>query len=192
MIKNRKDYRRYLEEDKHHLFSKEPSIKERLTNKIWKYERLLRKCEYLRNTSNLPSPYYNPIYIITKLKFNRLGLLLGFSISENCFDGGLSIAHYGSIVVNPGARIGKNCRIHVGVNIGSAATNDGVPIIGNNVYIGPGAKIFGNISIGDNTVIGANAVVNTSFPDGGVTIAGIPARVISNKDSNSILIRNSY
>lgn len=62
---------------------------------------------------------------------------------------------------------------------------DGAPHIGNNVYIAPGAKIFGNISIGNNVAIGANAVVNKSFGDN-VTLGDIPATVISDKSSFDI------
>lgn len=188
MINSRADYLRFLEEDKKHLFSSAPTIWQFIKDPIWKYERLLRKCEYLHNTKKYR---YNPAYLINKYRLRRLGIKLGFSISENCFDQGLSIAHYGSIVVNPNAKIGKNCRIHVGTNIGASATSDLCPTIGDNVYIGPGAKLFGGIKIGDNTVIGANAVVNKSFPDGGVTIAGIPAKIISDKSSNEIIKRNS-
>jgi serine O-acetyltransferase len=102
----------------------------------------------------------------------------------------LSIAHYGSIIVNGGARIGANCRIHVGVNIGTEAGKSlTAPRIGDNCYIGPGAKVFGDIIIGPNTVIGSNAVVNQSFVEGGITIAGVPARVVSEKSSNGLLIR---
>jgi serine O-acetyltransferase len=75
------------------------------------------------------------------------------------------------------------------VNIGTEAGKaDSAPVIGDNCYIGPGAKIFGPIEIGPNTVIGANAVVNQSFVDGSQTIAGIPAKVISSKSSKGYLI----
>lgn len=86
------------------------------------------------------------------------------------------------------AKIGKNCRIHVCTNIGNAPSHgkDGTPTIGDNVYIGPGAKIFGPITIGDNVVIGANAVVNKSFPSD-CTIAGVPAKVISKNTSNGYI-----
>ena len=55
--------------------------------------------------------------------------------------------------------------------------NKGAPVIGNNVYISPGAKLFGGIMIGDNVIIGANAVVNKSFPSN-VVIAGCPAKIV--------------
>lgn len=114
-----------------------------------------------------------------------------WTIPINVFSEGLAIVHVGTIVVSPKARIGKNCRIHVCVNIGSAWVKgvSGVPVIGDNVYIGPGAKIFGPITIGDNVAIGANSVVNSSFPSN-CTIAGVPAKIISNNDSLKYL--NKY
>ena len=120
-----------------------------------------------------------------------MGYKLGFTISENTFGEGLSIAHYGSIVVNPEARIGMNCRIHSGVNIGADARGGSAPQIGNSVYLGPGAKVFGGITIGDNTVIGANAVVNKDFSGNG-TIAGVPAKKISEKSSIGIIKRYEW
>jgi len=54
--------------------------------------------------------------------------------------------------------------------------------LGNNVYIGPGAKLFGSITVGNNVAVGANAVVNTNIPDN-VTVGGIPAKIISEKSS---------
>lgn len=86
----------------------------------------------------------------------------------------MSIAHYGSIVVNSTAQIGNNCRIHSCVNIGVQKDGSRAPIIGDNCYIGPGAKIFGDIVIGNNTTIGANAVVCKSF-EGNGTLVGVPA-----------------
>jgi serine acetyltransferase len=116
-----------------------------------------------------------------------LGLLLNFSIPPNAFGPGLSIAHYGTIVVNSNARIGANCRIHVCVNIGADA-RDGTkaPHIGDNCYIGPGAKIFGAIKIGNHVAIGANAVVNKSFVENNVSLGGIPAKVISETGTGEI------
>ncbi len=145
----------------------------------------MRKLEYAINCGK------NPIRTFyRKILFRKSSVKLGFSISPNTFGPGLSIAHRGTIVVNGGARIGANCRIHVDVNIGTeAGKSDAAPSIGDNCYIGPGAKIFGPIEIGSGSVIGANAVVNKSFPEGDQTLGGIPAKVISQKNSEGLLIK---
>ena len=76
------------------------------------------------------------------------------------------------------------------MNIGTeAGKSDAAPMIGDNCYIGPGAKIFGPIEIGSGSVIGANAVVNKSFPEGNQTLGGIPAKVISTKSSEGLLAK---
>lgn len=59
--------------------------------------------------------------------------------------------------------------------------------MGNNVYIGPGAKLFGRIEIADGIAIGANAVVNKSFLENNISIAGIPAKKIGNMGTRGIL-----
>jgi len=120
-------------------------------------------------------------------------MALGFSIPPNIFGPGLSIAHYGTIVVNKFAQIGENCRLHTCVNIGTeAGYEDRAPKIGDNVYIGPGAKIFGDISIPNNVAIGANAVVNKSFTQENIVLAGVPARKVGEiKDMSQILYKGT-
>lgn len=181
MIQSYQDYLDYLEADRRALH-KRGSLKEWFFDDVWTFQRRLRRAEYLNNCRK------NVIRrLFAQYRMRSLGIRLGFSIPMNAFGPGLAIAHVGTIVVNKGARIGANCRIHVGVNIGTAAgKNFDAPTLGDNVYIGPGAKLFGLIRIGDRAVIGANAVVNKSF-EGGVTIGGIPAKVISNKDSTGLL-----
>jgi len=67
----------------------------------------------------------------------------------------------------------------VGVNIGTIPGSlDSAPIIGDNIYIGPGAKLYGKITIPNGCVIGANSVVNKSFEEENVCIAGVPAKII--------------
>ena len=119
--------------------------------------------------------------IVWKLIHYLRGIRLGFDIPTNVFDYGLRINHYGYLVVNGGARIGKFCDIHQGVNIGQNVEPGSVPTIGDNVWIGPGAKLFGKITIANRIMIGANAVVNKSFLEENITIAGVPARKV--KDS---------
>ena len=148
------------------------------------FQRLLRKGEYYHNCRNdiTGRIYYKFLYH----RFLKYSINLGLTIPPNSFGPGLSIAHYGSIVV--AGRIGANCRIHSCVNIGEGGKQN--PIIGDNVYIGPGAKIFGGITIGNNVAIGANSVVNKSYPDN-VTVAGIPAKIISDKGSSDLIIKGT-
>jgi len=137
------------------------------------FQVLLRKAEYIKNTKR---GFFGKVgFQWVALKFRWLSVILGFSIPINTCGPGLYLVHWGSIVISSQARIGRNCRIHSCVNIGSDET--GAPKIGDNVYIGPGAKLFGNIIIGNNVRIGANAVVNKSFPDN-ITIVGVPARIV--------------
>ena len=117
------------------------------------------------------------IYLfILELINHCLATRLGFSIPKNVFGPGLCIVHYGTIVVSPLAKMGAWCRIHPSTSVGEY---NGAPQCGDFVYIGPGAKLYGKITIGNNVAIGANAVVNKSFGSN-ITIAGIPAKIISN------------
>lgn len=75
-------------------------------------------------------------------------------------------------------RLDVTVEFHSCVNIGASRGKNGAPIIGNNVYIGPGAILFGDITIADNVSIGANATVNRSFTESNVVIAGTPAEIV--------------
>lgn len=176
MIKSYKDYIYYLSEDKKALGLKVTFLT-LFYSDIWKFYVLLRRLEYLINCDR------NKLYILyTKIRFKQVSQKLGFSVGINSIGPGLCIGHYGTIVINSNTKIGKNCRINVCVNIGSVYGKKGLPIIGDNVYIGPGVKIYGPVIIGDNTSIGANAVVNKSFTQGNCTIAGVPAKIVSNNN----------
>lgn len=186
MIESKQELYEYLEMDKKALGIKR-KFPRPFIDEIWKYEILMRKLAYLINCKD--NFMYKPITLITRLRYEKLGMKLGFSIGINSFGPGLNIAHYGTIVVNGNARIGSNCWIYPGANIGA---NTGgpkdVPNIGDNVYIGPGAKLFGNINIADNISIGANAVVTKSFTTSGITIAGVPAKIIKDNNPNGKLM----
>ena len=184
MISSTKDLRDYLEADRVALGRRSPRFWQR-RDEIWRFERALRHLEYAKNCRKSWIRRW-----WARRRHHRLGRMLGFTVPPNTFGPGLSIAHAGTIVVNGHARIGANCRIHVCVNIGTkAGTQAEVPTIGDNCYIGPGAKLFGRIVLGPNVAIGANAVVNRSFPEGNVTLGGIPARVISEKTSAGLHVR---
>jgi len=97
---------------------------------------------------------------------------------------GLYIGHFGQIIVNGEAVLGANCNLSQGVTIGVAGrgAERGCPRIGERVYIGPGAKLFGQITVGSDAAIGANAVVTRDVPDCAV-VGGVPATVISRSGS---------
>lgn len=84
--------------------------------------------------------------------------------------------HLNGIIVAPNAIIGENCTIFQQVTIGQDE-NGNAPIIGDNCYIGTGAKIIGNITIGNNVKIGANAVVVKDVPSN-CTVVGVPGKII--------------
>ena len=89
------------------------------------------------------------------------------------------IDHFGGIVISGYAKFGDNCRIRDGVVVGLRRVEDKcAPIVGNNVDIGSGAKLLGQIKIGDNVLIGANAVVLCDVPDNSIAV-GVPAIVKS-------------
>lgn len=183
MIKTKEDYQYYLTEDKKasEAFTRFPIFSDNimvlLTDPCWKFQKLLRKLEYWSNCKNAKGARLERVYLYwLRKRFQKMSSNLGFSIPINVFGPGLCIVHYGSIVVSRHAKIGKNCTIHSCVNIGGTDDKKAATI-GDNCLIGPGVKIFNNITIGDNVKIGANAVVNKSFGSN-VTVAGIPAKII--------------
>lgn len=186
MIKNKKDLKYYLSQDKLalHIDRKHPKL---FGSEIWKYEISLRKLEYWVNKPGKRNYLKRFIILIKKYFFHKKSIKYGLFIPLNVFDSGLSIAHMGCIVINQNCKIGKNCRIHETVTIGATGGVSDAPKIGNNVFIGTGAKIIGNITIADNVAIGAGAVVVKSITEPNTTWAGNPARKISNHDSRPFL-----
>ena len=195
MIQSRKDLAYYLACDlKAQGFptvTLDRRIKALVAPSIWKYEVLLRKTEYFHNCRK--DPIGKMCYAIYRMRLERLGAKLGFTIPINAIGPGLCICHRGTIVINDHCKIGSNFRIHPCVVIGNSSRfdeewkADQVPVIGNNCYIGPGAKLFGKISIGDNCAIGANAVVTKDCP-ANATVLGIPGVAHIGKGSRNLMI----
>lgn len=190
MIKNKKDYIRFLKVEQgykknHNFFF---LYAKTAFNPTRRFLLLLRTCEYPKCKRN--NPCYKILYFIVKYLKYKLGLKLGFSIPENVVDEGFQLPHYGTIVINANARIGKYCRMHVCVNIGASGGGKAAPKIGNNVYFGPGVKVYGDIQIADRVAIAANAAVSKSCFETDVVLGGIPAKVIGKVDIQKIITSN--
>ena len=118
--------------------------------------------------------YFLKILYFFMRKFSEIILTIGIW-PDSDIGPGLTL-HYGGIYIK--AKIGKDCFVSQQVTIGhiGGGKGGGVPTIGNNVYIGAGAKIMGDIKIGDNVRIGANAVVIKDVPTNSIAV-GVPAHV---------------
>jgi serine O-acetyltransferase len=129
-------------------------------------------------------------WLINRHQQIRFGIGISYKTS---IGPGLYIGHEGGIVVSELAVIGKNCNLSHQVTIGVSRRGQraGVPVIGDNVYIGPGAKLFGAIVVGDNVAIGANCVVTRDVPENGVVV-GVPGRVISYEGSQGYINNTEY
>lgn len=187
MIRSKAEYRFYLLCDEIARFGRQASRLDKLkAGCLWAYNRNLRRLEYYTNCRRDIIGRICRIYY--KYRVRATGYKLGWCLAPNVFGPGLCIVHPGTVVVNRNVRFGCNSRLHTCVNIGANSGDPAAPMLGDNVYVGPGAKIFGNIIIGSDIAIGANAVVNRSFTENGVTIAGAPARIISDKGSKKLII----
>ncbi|MEH7490032.1 serine O-acetyltransferase [Priestia megaterium] len=175
-IQSKKDYLYYLEADlKAHGLTKW-NLRERVLRPTLKFQRFMRYIEYINNCKN--GLHWKLYLFILKALFIKKSVKFGFDIPINTFGPGLCLVHWGTIVVSAKAKIGSNCRIHPGTCIGERFGRS--PVIGNDVYIGPGAKIYGEIWIGNKVDIGANSVINKNVPSN-VVVAGVPGKIISEK-----------
>ena len=122
-----------------------------------------------------------PLSILYRFLYRRARNVYGIELPYTAQIGqGVIIEHQHGIVIHGNVVIGNNCIIRQGVTIGNRYMDkfSEAPSIGNNVNIGAGAKLLGNITIGDNSNIGANAVIINDFPANSL-IVGIPGKIKS-------------
>ncbi|MBC3846939.1 serine acetyltransferase [Winogradskyella echinorum] len=135
--------------------------------------------------SNLPRLVKRVFLFFAVLWQKWIEIVTGISIPYAATIGSeFYIGHFGNIIINTSTIIGDNCNISQGVTIGVSgkSENRGVPMIGNNVYIGANAVIAGRIKVGDNVVIGANSFVNRDV-ESNCSVLGVPAKKISENTS---------
>ena len=118
--------------------------------------------------------------VIASLLFKLMEIITGISLPASADIGpGFYVGHFGYCIVHSNVKMGAHCSIGPGVVIGTQGLGEkGVPTLGDNVYVGSGAKILGDIKIGNNVRIGANAVVIHDVVSGS-TVVGIPAKVVT-------------
>lgn len=146
--------------------------------------RLGKFCESLYERRNL---FALPVKIIHRL----LDLFIRFIHHVNIdadLGGGFYIGHVGTIYIGP-TIIGENCSLshNVTIGIGHSEGKEGMPVIGNNVWIGTGSIISGAIKVGDGVTVMNGSILSRDVPDG-CLVGGNPARVImQNYDNNHLL-----
>ncbi len=144
----------------------------------------------LRTTQKYPKTTF--LGKVWRLILRHYQIKYGFQIyPETQIGAGFYLGHWGALVINPKTIIGENCNIAQGVTIAQAnrGKNEGVPQIGNEVWIGPNAVIVGNITIGDNVLIAPNAYVNFDVPANAVVV-GNPATFTLNENATAGYINN--
>lgn len=182
MIRTKKELKYVLEQEKklYYHYNRKDLFINIITSDgrllIWRFIKILRTCEYHYNNKNR-SLVHSLLYLYYRRKKNKWGLKLGIDIWENSFDQGLMIYHPGNIIINGNAKIGKNCKLHGDNCIGNDGKTIKCPVIGDNVDIGIGVSIIGDITICDNVIIGAGAVVINSITESG-TYVGVPAKKV--------------
>lgn len=139
--------------------------------------------------------FHKIAHFLYKCKINLLAryinyltrFLTGIDIHPGAkISSGIMIDHGMGIVIGETAEIGKGCLIYQGVTLGGTGKESGKrhPTLKENVVIGSGAKVLGNITIGANVRIGAGSVVMRDVPDN-CTVVGIPGRVVKTNLQNS-------
>ncbi len=140
--------------------------------------------QWLDSQASLLKLLLHPIYFVLN---GLVQIMWGIELPRSATIGpGFYIGHFGGITIAPGVTIGRDCNISQDLTIGLSGQGEqaGVPTIGNNVYIGPGARIFGRISIGNNVKIGANAVIYKDVPDNAIVVLDPGFKIVSYKGNH--------
>ena len=139
--------------------------------------------------SRIPGVFKTFLLFFGVISQKWIEIISGISIPYSAKIGhSFYIGHFGNIIINANSIIGDNCNISQGVTVGVSGRGEkrGVPVIGNNVYMGANATIAGAIEVGDNAVIGANSLVVSSVPKG-ATVVGVPASVVNTNGSTGYI-----
>ena len=149
-----------------------PAMDQSLT---WKYVKHLRHAEYHSNNSGFIHKIGRTWHMF---RLRRLGYKTGFQIPVNVVGPGLNLPHYGSIIVNDNCSIGRDVTLYSGVCIGWKRRGTPCPVIGDNVFIGIGSSVIGDVRVGNHVTIGQNCVIVKDIADESTVVAQ-PPRILN-------------
>jgi serine O-acetyltransferase len=143
---------------------------------------------WLRRQPGILRLFLEPFYMLLN---GLIQIMWGIEMSRAADIGpGLYIGHFGGITIAPGAIIGKRCNLSNNITIGVSGQGErmGCPRIGDDVYIAPGARLFGKIVVGNNVKIGANAVIHADIPDNAIAVMDPGFKIISLRGNRSTVL----
>lgn len=170
---------RFIKEEIDNIAIKDPAVNSKL--EILMYPSF-KAIIYYRISHKL---YLKEHYTLARWLCEKAKRKTGIEIHPGAVIGkGMFIDHGSGVVIGETAIVGDNCTMFHGATLGGTGKEKGKrhPTIGNNVFIGSGAKVLGNILVGDNVKIGANAVVLKDVRSNS-TVVGIPAKEVVHKKS---------
>lgn len=140
-------------------------------------ERLIANVKVYQYHRARPGPWHKLMRRLARAKHAVWSLITQSDIAIQAKLGErLKLPHPNGVIIHEDAVVGDDCMVMQQVTIGMIGEGE-VPTVGNDVYIGAGAKIIGKVIIGDGARVGANAVVTKDVP-AGYTAVGIPARMV--------------
>jgi serine O-acetyltransferase len=150
----------------------------------------MRTCAYLHAHAIFRFSFFPITRLILRCYEYGYGIRIPY---QTQIGSGFYISHAAGIVINPYTVIGRNCNISGQVTLGEAGSEagKGQPVIGDNVHIGPRAKVIGVVRVGNKVVISADCVVSEDIPDASV-VFGSPDRVVPLDESAVYIYRTDY
>jgi serine O-acetyltransferase len=140
---------------------------------LYRHQVLLRKTEYLFNN-------HRRIWRLYALRLQRKQNRYALHIPLNTCGKGLYVVHVGPVLFNSAAEVGEYCTFHMNTGLVAGGTNNDAPVLEDHVILGIGSVVLGNTHIASGVAVGANAVVNRDVLEPNITVAGVPAKKISN------------
>lgn len=146
---------------------------------IWRWQKASRTSDYYHyRVENGGGLLDKILYLYWIGRRNRIGEKLGIELQTTKIGRGLFIFHFGGGIVANGIW-GENIHLHGNNCIGNGGPGQHIPpTLGNNIMVGVGAKIIGDVRIADNVKIAAGAVVVKDIDEPGCTVAGVPAKIV--------------